>query len=126
MSVNPYAYLIVPRIIASMIMVPLLDGCLVLTGVAAAFGIGLTFFNVDAGVFFQQIQWIVKTKHLIEGLEKSIIFGFLLSTISCYKGFYARGGAKGVGRATTEAVVFSLVAILLSDFFITYIQYLMR
>lgn len=126
MAVNPHSYLVAPRVLASMVMLPLLDAILVVVGVFAAFSVGYVFYNVDAGVFIEKIQWLVKPKHIYEGMEKSLIFGIILSTISCYKGFYAAGGAKGVGRATTQAVVYSLVAILLSDFFITYTQYLMR
>jgi phospholipid/cholesterol/gamma-HCH transport system permease protein len=126
MAVNPYSYLVVPRILATMIMVPLLDAILVVTGVAASFLVGYYFYNVDIGVFFEQMQWICKPRHIWEGMEKAVIFGLILSSVSCYKGFHASGGAKGVGRATTQAVVYSLVAILLSDFFVTYVQYIMR
>ncbi|MCX6124075.1 MAG: ABC transporter permease [Proteobacteria bacterium] len=111
MAVNPYNYLVAPRIWASIFMMPLLTGIFILSGVT------------DLAVFFDKIQWIIKPRHLLEGMQKSMVFGLIFSSIGCYKGFHAAGGAKGVGKATTEAVVISLVTILVVDFFISYAQY---
>lgn len=122
MSVNPIGYLCSPRILASMLMMPLLSGLFVLVGVMSAYFVGVTLFEIDTGLFIDKIQWISKPSHIIEGLEKAMIFGAVFSSIGCYKGFNASGGAKGVGRATTSAVVISLVVILVSDFFISYAQ----
>ncbi len=126
MAVNPYSYLIAPRVSATMLMMPLLSAIFVLSGVAAAFFIGVTFYDVDVGVFFEKIRWIVKPKHVIQGLQKAAVFGLILSSIGCYTGFHARGGARGVGEATTTAVVVSMLTILISDFFISYLQYRMK
>ena len=122
MSVNPIGYLCSPRILASMIMMPLLVGCFILCGVISSYIIGVLLFDVDTGVFIERIQWVTKPKHINEGLQKAIIFGAVFSTVGCYKGFYASGGAKGVGKSTTEAVVISLVTILITDFFVSYAQ----
>ena len=123
MAVNPYNYLVAPRMLASILMMPLLACIFTLAGVVAAFAIGVTLYDVDVGVFFDKIRWIVGPRHVWQGMQKAAIFGFIFSTIGCYKGFNAGGGAKGVGRATTEAVVISLVSILISDFFISYLQF---
>lgn len=123
MAVNPLNYLVAPRLWASILMMPLLSILFILSGVTASYLIGVTIYNVDVGIFFANISWIVKPEHLVQGIEKAAIFGGILSMIGCYKGFNASGGAKGVGRATTEAVVISLVTILVSDFFISYFQY---
>lgn len=121
MSVNPHSYLIAPRILGSVIMLPLLTGMFILIGTISTFLISVAMYNVDVGVFVDKMQWIVRPSHVMEGLQKSAIFGLILSSIGCYKGFYASGGAKGVGKAVTEAVVFSLVSILVVDFFVSYV-----
>lgn len=123
MAVNPYGYLIAPRILASLIMMPLLSSIFVLSGVATSFVVGVSFYDVDVGLFVQKIGLVVAPKDVFQGLQKAVAFGFILSTVGCFKGFFARGGAKGVGQATTSSVVISFVLILISDFFITYIQY---
>jgi phospholipid/cholesterol/gamma-HCH transport system permease protein len=122
MAVNPIGYLVSPRILASVLIMPLLAAIFILFGVLSAFIIGIIIYDVDVGVFFEKIKWISQPKHIFQGMLKAIIFGGIFSSIGCYKGFYAAGGAKGVGKATTEAVVLSLVTILVSDFFISYLQ----
>lgn len=123
MAVNPHGYLVAPRIAASIVMLPLLCCIFILTGVIASFGVGVSFFDIDVGTFLEKMRWLVKPKYIIQGMEKAAVFGAVLSSIGCYKGFYAGGGAKGVGRATTEAVVLSLVTILVIDYFISYLQF---
>jgi len=123
MAVNPYNYLVSPRIIASIIIMPLLTGIYILVGVAVALMMGQLFFDIDIATNLNRMQFIVKPGHIYDGLTKAVIFGFMLSSIGCYCGFHAQGGAKGVGQATTKAVVYSLVAILLANFILTYIQF---
>jgi len=123
MAVNPYSYLVAPRLLGSVVMMPLLTCVFTLAGVIAAYLIGVALYDVDVGVFFDKIRWIVEPRHIIQGMEKAAIFGAIFASVGCYKGFNAKGGAKGVGRATTEAVVISLVAILISDFFISWMQF---
>ena len=122
MSVNPVNYLVVPRVLASMAMMPLLTVFFIVVGVASSYIIGVLLFQVDEGIFFTKIQWITKPRHVFQGMQKALIFGWIFSSIGCFTGFYSAGGAKGVGVATTTAVVVSLVAVLISDFFISYIQ----
>lgn len=123
MAVNPYGYLVAPRILATVLMMPLLTCVFILTAVFMAFVIGVAFFDVDVGTFFEKMRWMVKTKYILQGMQKAACFGFVIAAIGCYKGFFAGGGAKGVGRATTEAVVISLVAILVTDFILSYLQF---
>lgn len=123
MAVNPYGYLVAPRIVAGLLMLPLLTCIFILTGVFTSFVIGIAFFDIDIGTFFEKMRWMVKPRYIFQGMEKGAVFGVILTSIGCYKGFYAGGGAKGVGRATTEAVVISLVAILVTDYFISYLQF---
>lgn len=123
MAVDPYNYLVSPRVLASMLMMPLLSTVMVVAGVATAFLVASVFYKVDIADFFSKIEWIIDLHDIFMGMQKSALFGFIFSTIGCFQGFYAEGGAKGVGRATTRAVVASYVAILILDFFITYIQF---
>jgi phospholipid/cholesterol/gamma-HCH transport system permease protein len=120
MAVNPISYLATPRILASVLMTPLLSGLFVLVGILSAFFIGTLLFDIDAGIFIEKIKWISKPKHITEGLFKAAVFGFVIGSFSCFKGFHASGGAKGVGQATTRSVVISLVTIIVSDFFLSY------
>lgn len=122
MAVNPIGYLASPRILASIIMLPLLCSFFIICGILSCYGIGVLIFDVDVGIFIEKIKWISRPIHIFQGLQKAAIFGLIFSSIGCYKGFYATGGAKGVGQATTQAVVKAIVAILISDFFISYIQ----
>jgi phospholipid/cholesterol/gamma-HCH transport system permease protein len=123
MAVNPYNYLVSPRIIASILMMPLLTGIYILVGVSVALLMGQMFFDIDIGTNMQRMAFIVKPGHIIDGMTKATIFGFILSSVGCYFGFNASGGAKGVGQATTQAVVYSLVSILMANFLLTYIQF---
>jgi len=122
MSVDPQSYLIAPRICATVIMMPLLSSFFVLFGVLSAFLIGVGIFDIDVGVFIDKMRWITQPKDVISGMQKAMIFGLILSSVGCFKGFHAGRGAKGVGKATTEAVVYSLILILVSDFVISYAQ----
>lgn len=124
MAVNPYNYLVAPRIWASVAMMPLLTCIFLISGVTCAYVIAVVIYDVDIAVFNEKIQWIVKPRHIWEGMQKAMVFGLIFSSVGCYKGFNAAGGAKGVGRATTEAVVISLVSILVVDFFISYLQFI--
>jgi phospholipid/cholesterol/gamma-HCH transport system permease protein len=123
MAVNPYAYLIAPRLLATMIVMPFLTVFFTLAGVLTSFFIGVAFYRIDVADFMSKIEWVVTGNDLSLGMQKAALFGFVFASISCFQGFTARGGAKGVGRATTTAVVTSYVSILVLDFFMTYLQY---
>lgn len=122
MGVDPVSYLIVPRVVASTLMMPVLSGLFLSLGVVGCYIVGQSVFGVDNQVFLRQLQELVWVSDIRKGLFKAFVFGFILSSIACYRGYHARGGAKGVGEATTRAVVTSLLTILIVDFFITYLQ----
>jgi phospholipid/cholesterol/gamma-HCH transport system permease protein len=122
MGVDPVSYLVVPRVAAATIMMPVLTAIFLFLGVIGSYILGIVIFQIDTSIFMENVRWLVWSSDIRKGLFKAAVFGFILASVACYKGFYARGGAKGVGEATTEAVVASLLAILISDFFITYIQ----
>lgn len=120
LGLNPFNYLIVPRVVASIFMLPVLSAAFLFIGVIASYVIGVLIYNVDSGVYFANIQWISQPKHIVEGLVKASVFGMVLSIIGCYRGMYAQRGAKGVGLATTQSVVMGLVWILIIDFVLSY------
>ena len=125
MAVNPYSYLIAPRVLATVLMMPILTAIFILMGVFTSFFVGVSVYDVDVASFFERIKWVVEPRHVLEGLEKAAIFGFILASVGCYKGFFAGGGARGVGKATTSSVVVSFVLILITNFFISYIIFQM-
>lgn len=119
MAVNPVHYLVVPRFWAAVIMVPLLTIIADLVGIAGGYLVGVMLLKVDAGIFIRKMQEMVEWVDLSSGIYKAFVFGGLLSIIGCYKGYNASGGAEGVGRATTEAVVIASVSILVGDYILT-------
>lgn len=123
MCVDPYDYLVTPRVLASLISLPLLNVFFVTSGVLASYLVGILFYQVDVADFYNKIRWIVQPSDLSMGMQKAAIFGILLSLIGCFSGFSARGGAKGVGQSTTAAVVSSYILVLVLDFFISYLQH---
>ncbi len=123
MAANPVKHLIVPRVIAGVLMLPLLTAVADYVGILGGYFVGVNLLHINAGIFVKNITKHVDLNDIFNGLIKAAVFGFLLSLISCYKGFNTRGGAEGVGRATTEAVVLSSVSILISDYFLTAVMF---
>jgi phospholipid/cholesterol/gamma-HCH transport system permease protein len=119
MAVSPVQYLVTPRIVAGVLMVPLLTMVFILVGIGGASFVAVTLMGVDEGPFWHNIEWFIDARDILEGLIKATVFGLVFSTVSCYQGFYADGGAAGVGRATTRAVVWSSVSILFFDVLLT-------
>ena len=119
MAVNPVQYLVVPKLVAGLVMVPLLCMLFNLVGVTGAYVVCIHFLGLDRGVFFDKIAWFVDAPDVMQGLIKAAVFGLTISLIACRHGFHASGGAAGVGRATNRAVVQSAVTILILDYVIT-------
>jgi phospholipid/cholesterol/gamma-HCH transport system permease protein len=119
LAVNPIQYLVTPRILAATIMVPLLAMLFNAMGMIGGYGVAVWIQNVDRGAFIENARWIVDSADMVQGVLKATIFGAALSLVSCFQGFHAQGGAKGVGVGTTRAVVGSFVTILVLDYFLT-------
>jgi phospholipid/cholesterol/gamma-HCH transport system permease protein len=122
MGVSPIHYLVVPRIIAGMIMMPLLAGIFMLVGVLGAYWVGILLFDIDRGIYLDKLVALVQPKDIVKGLRKMFFFSFIVTTVSCRFGLEAQKGAKGVGLATTNAVIVALLGILFADFVISYVQ----
>jgi phospholipid/cholesterol/gamma-HCH transport system permease protein len=112
-------YLLAPRLLASVIMVPLLCILYTCVGMAGSWFVAVEGLNVDPGIFLSNVEKYMLPKDFWMGEIKALVFGFLVCAISCNQGFNAHGGARGVGIATTRAVVQSAVAILITNYIIT-------
>lgn len=123
MAVNPVQYLVTPRIVAALIMMPLLSIISTVVGVGGSWVIAVGVLGLDQGVFFDRIFGVLEPWDVWSGVIKAAVFGVAIATVSCYKGYYASGGARGVGMATTQAVVVSSVAILTLDYFLTVMMF---
>ena len=119
MAVNPVQYLVVPRLVAGFVMVPVLTMLFNVVGVMGAFFVAVALLGLDPGVFMDRLKWLVDWDDLSQGLIKAMVFGVAVTLIACRQGFYAEGGAAGVGRATNRAVVQSAIAILMLDYLVT-------
>ena len=123
MALNPIKYLVAPRVVASFFMLPVLTIISDFIGVLGGYIVGVKMLGINEGAFMNRIDKNVVLGDIYNGLIKAAVFGVILSVISCYKGYHTRGGAEGVGRATTEAVVLSSVTILISDYILTSLMF---
>jgi len=123
MSVNSIQYLVMPRIIAAILMLPVLTIISDFVGIVGGYFVGVNLLKINSGIFIAKIIDIVELDDIFNGLIKAAFFGFILSLIGCYKGIYTIGGAEGVGRATTQSVVLSSILIFISDYFLTAVMF---
>jgi phospholipid/cholesterol/gamma-HCH transport system permease protein len=119
MACNPIKYLVVPRIVAGVVMLPVLTIIADFVGIIGGYVVGVGLLDINSGIYMAKMIEIVELEDVFNGLVKAACFGLILSLVGCYKGFYTRGGAEGVGKATTQAVVIASVSILISDYFLT-------
>lgn len=119
MGVDPKQYLIVPKMIAGIIMLPILTAAFNLISIAGSYLVSVVFMDIDAGVFIDKIRYLMDPVDVISGLIKAAVFGYIIIMVCSYNGFYASGGAKGVGESTTRSVVISFITILIVDYFLT-------
>ena len=124
MRIDPFRYLISPRITAAIISFPLLTAIFDFIGIIGGYVSGVALLGLNAGVYSHSIQSNVHMKDLSDGFVKAIVFAVIVATVCCYQGYYVHmrsdsHGAKAVGLATTSAVVTSCVLILVSDYVVT-------
>lgn len=123
MGVNPYQYLIIPRIVAAIIMMPMLTLIFDTIGMIGSYLVGTVILEIDKGVFMARIVEYVSYSDLFSGLIKGAFFGAILAIVGCYKGYNTSGGAEGVGQSATQSVVLSSVSILIADYVLTAIMF---
>ena len=119
LSVNPFKYLIAPRVIAGTLMLPLLVLIGDIIGVFGGYIVGVHSLGFGAGSYITQTWDVLESMDVISGLVKAGVFGFIVSILGCYHGYNSARGAQGVGAATTNAVVSSSILILIFNYIIT-------
>ncbi|AFY73287.1 conserved hypothetical integral membrane protein [Synechococcus sp. PCC 7502] len=120
---DPIDYLITPRVIACILMLPILTTLSLLTGMTGGILISQSLYNIPQAVFLNSVLNFLKTWDLISAVIKSIVFGGLIALIGANWGITTTGGAKGVGQSTTTAVVTALLAIFISNFLLTWLLF---
>ncbi|HET6412032.1 MAG TPA: ABC transporter permease [Anaeromyxobacter sp.] len=121
MAVSPIQYLVVPRVLASLVMFPVLTMLFNALGYGGAYLMGVYVAKIPEGPFIEHTRQFVGLDDIFHGLGKAVVFGALVAIITTWRGYSARGGARGVGEGTTRAVVASSIAILLADYAATVI-----
>lgn len=119
MATSPIKYLVVPRLIACAIMVPILIIFADVAGILGGLFISLSF-GINKEIFFQQFQKYFFVGDIIGGVIKGVVFGSIIAMVGCYRGLYTTGGAEGVGRSTAISAVHSFVLIIVADFLLNY------
>jgi phospholipid/cholesterol/gamma-HCH transport system permease protein len=119
MGTDPIRKLVTPRMLATVLMLPLLTAVAVLVGLIGGYVVSYFVLRLGAVAFWTRALDALVFSDLMQGLIKPVFFGFILSTVGCYRGLKVTGGTQGIGRATTQAVVEASVFILITNFFLT-------
>lgn len=119
MGVNPLQYLVSPRLVAAVLVMPLLTGIFDFTAMFGCWLICIKLLGMDEAAFFDRTFLWLEPFHINEGLFKAAVFGVFFAVICTYRGFNTKGGAEGVGTATNRGVVLSMVMVIVADFFLT-------
>lgn len=118
MGTDPGRKLVTPRVLATLIVMPLLTGAMDFVGLVGGYLMAHLTFGLSGPEFWHNAIDALVTHDLIQGLSKPVVFGIIIATVGCYKGLTVKGGTQGVGRATTSAVVIASVSILAADLFL--------
>ena len=119
LSIDIKQYLIVPRIVATTLILPFLSLFCTLFGVIAGYVVSVYVLGINAETYMESVREYSELADITRGIWKAAFFGFLISSIGCYKGYITWGGAKGVGLATTQSVVYANVTIFIADYIIS-------
>lgn len=120
---DPIDYLVLPRVIACCLMLPVLTLLSLVVGILGGMIIANGLYDISYSVFFDSIRDFMKVWDILTALLKSIVFGSLVAIIGCSWGLTTKGGAKGVGQSTTTAVVTALLAIFIANFFLSWLMF---
>ncbi len=124
MAISPIAYLVVPRFIAMIVMLPCLTVLADAIGIIGGYFVGTLAIGIRSALYIQNTIDALLMKDIMSGLVKSVVFAVIIAMVGCYMAFVVRGGAEGVGKATMISVVTSLISIILADCLFTAIFYL--
>lgn len=119
MGINSIQYLAVPRVVAGTLAVPMLSALFLFIGNVGSYVVGTKFLLIDSAIYFSKLSVFMFLSDIWQGLIKAVFFGFLISVIGTYFGFQVSKGAEGVGRGTNLSVVWGMVMVLISDYFLT-------
>lgn len=119
LATNPYKYLIAPRLIAGMTMLPILVLIADIIGVFGGYLVSIYSLGFNPSAYINNTIDFLHAQDVISGLVKAAVFGMLITLMGCYHGYHSQGGAQGVGRATTNAVVSASILILCSNYIVT-------
>ena len=119
LATHPVDYLVVPRLLATLVAMPLLTVEAIAIGIGSGYALGVGLLGMDAAYSWAFVVKYTDVNEIYTGIIKATIFGLCIALIGCYKGLYCEGGAEGVGKSTTEAVVYSSITVLMSNFFLT-------
>src|SRR3954468_14159142 len=119
LSTDPLRYLVLPRLLAGLITLPILVLVADIVGVFGGYLVSVYKLNFNPVSYLTQTERYLETMDVVSGLVKAAVFGFIVALMGCYHGYYSRGGAEGVGQATTYAVVSASILILLFNYFLT-------
>ncbi len=119
LSTNPFKYLIAPRVLAGIVMVPVLVFIGDILGICGGYMIGVYKLDFNASTYLINTWEYLKPMDVISGLTKAAVFGFIITALGCYNGYHSKGGAQGVGQATTNAVVSASILILIFNYILT-------
>lgn len=122
---NPVKYLVVPRFLSLILVLPLLTLCGDLVGILGGYFIGVYRLGITSSMYLMLTFDALAFKDLFTGLLKAFFFGMIIAIVGCFEGLNAKGGAEGVGKATTTSVVTSFVAIIAADCFLTFLFYVL-
>lgn len=123
MRTDPIDYLVVPRVVACAVMLPILSVMSLIVGLLGGLLVAESLYGIPSSVFLTSVQNFLEIWDIASAMIKSLIFGCLIAVIGCSWGLTTSGGAKGVGQSTTTAVVTSLLAIFVANFFLSWIMY---
>lgn len=123
LATNPIKYLVVPRFLALIIMLPILTLYANIIGIFGGYMICVYKLGISSNMYINIAKDALMYKDLFTGLAKTVVFGMIIAFVSCYEGFNVEGGAEGVGRATRQAVVASFILIIAADCFFTALFY---
>lgn len=123
LCINTHQYLIIPRLIASTIILPFLSAFCSFFGIVSGYYMSVYVLNINSEIYMEAVIANVEFSDISNGLIKAVVFGFLLAVISTYKGYYASGGARDVGIAITRSVVYAILTIVVADYVLTSLMF---
>jgi len=121
LATSPIEYLVVPRFVACVVMLPVLGVFANLAGIGGGYLVAVYVAGVHPTIYLDSLRVFVENLDLAVGLVKTVPFAIIISLVACHQGLYTKGGAAGVGRATTSSVVMCIMLVYVADFFLSYL-----